>query len=110
MNWGRGFSLSEAVDLEIVLLRYVVRINATFVHDFTICALLYLGKHKRRQLYGSVNHSNEELSFILLLSQGPEEMCLSLEHENLSKTSEKNGLFWSRYSFVTHSIDRKPRD
>ena len=93
MNWGRGFSLSEAVDLEIVLLRYVVRINATFVHYFTICALLHLGKHKRRQLYGSVNHSNEELSFILLLSQGPEEMCLSLEHENLSKTSEKNGLF-----------------
>ena len=25
--------------------------------------------------------------------------------ENLGK----NGLFWSRYSFVTHSIDRKPR-
>ena len=22
----------------------------------------------------------------------------------------KSGLFWSRYSFVTHSIDRKPRD
>ena len=22
----------------------------------------------------------------------------------------KNGLFWSRYDFVTHSIDRKPRD
>ena len=22
----------------------------------------------------------------------------------------KNGLFWSRYSFVTYSIDRKPRD
>ena len=22
----------------------------------------------------------------------------------------KNELFWSRYSFVTHSIDRKPRD
>ena len=22
----------------------------------------------------------------------------------------KNGLFWSRYGFVTHSIDRKPRD
>ena len=22
----------------------------------------------------------------------------------------KNGLFWSRYSFVTHSMDRKPRD
>ena len=22
----------------------------------------------------------------------------------------KNGLFWSPYSFVTHSIDRKPRD
>ena len=22
----------------------------------------------------------------------------------------KNGLFWSRYSFVTHSIGRKPRD
>ena len=26
-------------------------------------------------------------------SQGPEEMCLSLEHQNLSKTSEKMGYF-----------------
>ena len=42
------------------------------------------------------------------VSQGPEEMCLSLEHQNPSKTSEKMG--WSRYSFVTHSIDCKPRD
>ena len=25
--------------------------------------------------------------------QGPEEMCLSLEHQNLSKTSEKMGYF-----------------
>ena len=42
-------------------------------------------------------------------TQGPEEMCLSLEHQNLSKTSEKMG-FWSRYSFVTKSVYRKPRD
>ena len=27
MNWGRGSSLRKAVDLELVLLRYVVRIN-----------------------------------------------------------------------------------
>ena len=26
-------------------------------------------------------------------TQGPEEMCLSLEHQNLSKTSEKMGYF-----------------
>ena len=26
-------------------------------------------------------------------SQGPEEMCLSLEHQNPSKTSEKMGYF-----------------
>ena len=26
-------------------------------------------------------------------SQGPEEMCLSLEHQNQSKTSEKMGYF-----------------
>ena len=26
-------------------------------------------------------------------SQGPEEMCLSLEHQNPSETFEKNGLF-----------------
>ena len=44
------------------------------------------------------------------IAQGPEEMCLSLEQQNPSKTSEKNGLFWSRYSFVTHPIYRKPRD
>ena len=30
--------------------------------------------------------------------------------ENPSKTSEKNGLFWSRCGFVTHSIYRKQRD
>ena len=41
--------------------------------------------------------------------QGPE-MCLSLEHQNPSKTSEKMGYLWSLYSFVTHSIDRKLRD
>ena len=27
------------------------------------------------------------------LAQGPEEMCLSLEHQNPSKTSEKMGYF-----------------
>ena len=30
---------------------------------------------------------------LLFLSQGPEEMCLSLEHQNPSKTSEKMGYF-----------------
>ena len=29
----------------------------------------------------------------LIKSQGPEEMCLSLEHQNPSKTSEKMGYF-----------------
>ena len=37
-------------------------------------------------------------------TQGPEEMCLSLEHQNQSKKKLKNGLFWSRwwshYSFT----------
>ena len=28
-----------------------------------------------------------------LMAQGPEEMCLSLEHQNPSKTSEKMGYF-----------------
>ena len=28
-----------------------------------------------------------------ILPQGPEEMCLSLEHQNPSKTSEKMGYF-----------------
>ena len=48
-----------------------------------------------------------------VLTQGPEEMYLSLEHENPSKTSEKMGYFdrvTVSVSFVTHSIDRKPRD
>ena len=43
--------------------------------------------------------------------QGPGEMCLSLQVWT-SKPVEnlwKNGLFWSRYGFVTHSKDRKPR-
>ena len=33
------------------------------------------------------------LSSPTALSQGPEEMCLSLEHQNPSKTSEKMGYF-----------------
>ena len=42
LNWGRGFSLRKAVDLEIVLLRQVVRINenifsSSFVQD---CSLI----------------------------------------------------------------------
>ena len=32
-------------------------------------------------------------SWWLYFPQGPEEMCLSLEHQNLSKTSEKMGYF-----------------
>ena len=54
---------------------------------------------------------------LLKVSQGPGEMCFSLEHglehQNLSKTSEKMDYFdrvTVRYSFVTHSTDRKPRD
>ena len=48
-----------------------------------------------------------------VLTQGPEEIYLSLEHEKPSKTSEKMGYFdrvTVSVSFVTHSIDRKPRD
>ena len=44
------------------------------------------------------------------MSQGPEEMCLSLEHQYPSKTSEKMGYFDRVTGFVTHSIDGKPRD
>ena len=47
--------------------------------------------------------------FTRLLSQGPEEMCLSLEHQNPLKTSEKMGYF-DRVTVSLHSIDRKPRD
>ena len=36
-------------------------------------------------------HILDEVS--LTLSQGPEEMCLPLEHQNLSKTPEKMGYF-----------------
>ena len=41
MNWGRGSSLHKTVGLEIVLLRYVVRINenifsSSFVQDCSI--------------------------------------------------------------------------
>ena len=31
--------------------------------------------------------------YFTVQTQGPEEMCLSLEHQNPSKTSEKKGLF-----------------
>ena len=34
-----------------------------------------------------------ERSQVQIRSQGPEEMCLSLEHHNPSKTSEKMGYF-----------------
>ena len=41
-------------------------------------------------------------------------MCLSLEHQKAVENIWNNGLFWSRwrsrYSFVTHSVYRKPRD
>ena len=33
------------------------------------------------------------LAWSLITTQGPEEMCLSLEHQNPSKTSEKMGYF-----------------
>ena len=46
LNWGRGFSLCKAVDLEIVLLRQEVRINenifsSSFVQDCRINKLLF---------------------------------------------------------------------
>ena len=42
-------------------------------------------------------------------TQGPEEMCLSLEHQNPSKTSEKMGYFdrvTVRYSFYRQQTKR----
>ena len=36
---------------------------------------------------------SEECRLALASTQGPEEMCLSLEHQNPSKTSEKMGYF-----------------
>ena len=44
-----------------------------------------------------------------IVPQGREEMCLSLEHQNPLKTSEKMGYF-DRVTVSLHSIDRKPRD
>ena len=63
--------------------------------------------------FGGEGEGDINFSFWFILSkipQGPEEMCLSLEHQNPSKTSEKMGYLWSLYSFVRHSIDPKPRD
>jgi len=36
-------------------------------------------------------------------AQGPEEMCLSLEHQNPSKTSEKMGYF-DRVTVSLHNL------
>ena len=56
---------------------------------------------------------SEECRLALASTQGPEEMCLSLEHQNPSKTSEKMGYF-DRVHRVTVSLhilsNRKPRD
>ena len=44
----------------------------------------------------SPNHiiySDMTIIIIIISTQGPEEMCLSLEHQNPSKTSEKMGYF-----------------
>ena len=38
-----------------------------------------------------------------LLTQGPEEMCLSLEHQNPSKTSEKMG-YCNRVTVSSHIL------
>jgi len=46
----------------------------------------------------------------IVFAQGPEEMCLALENQNPSKTSEKMGYF-DRVTVSLHIlIDRKPRD
>ena len=42
-------------------------------------------------------------SRLLKIAQGPEEMCLSLEHQNPSKTSEKMGYF-DRVTVSTHIL------
>ena len=56
---------------------------------------------------------SEECGLALASTQGPEEMCLSLEHQNPSKTYEKRGYF-DRVDRVTVSLhilsDRKPRN
>ena len=36
--------------------------------------------------------------------QGPEEMCLLLEHQNRSKTSEKMGYFFYRVTVSLHIL------
>ena len=56
---------------------------------------------------------SEECRLALASTQGPEEMCLSLEHQNPSKTSEKMGYFdrVDRVTVPLHILsDRKPRD
>ena len=45
----------------------------------------------QRFLLVIVNHVNKKRTDVL--SEGPEEICLSLEHQNPSKTSEKMGYF-----------------
>ena len=47
---------------------------------------------------------SEKCRLALASTQGPEEMCLLLEHQNPSKTSEKMGYFDRVDRFVTHSI------
>ena len=46
----------------------------------------------------------------LLLTTGSRGDVFVVRTSKPVENLRKNGLFWSRYSFVTHSIDRKPRD
>ena len=47
---------------------------------------------------------SEECRLALASTQGPEEMCLSLEHQNPSKTSETMGYFDHVFDRVTVSL------
>ena len=79
----------------------------TWVHADNLCSILKL-VYFNNWSWQSFVSTCDVFNCLFLLdvqTQGPEEICLKTV-ENLWK----NGFFWSRYSFVTHSIDRKTRD
>ena len=81
---------------------FVNLLQTTWLHKSTnINAHMWL---RQRNLSSNLELTLTYFHRSLYVSKGPEEMSLLLEHQNPSKTSEKNGLFLSRYSFVTHSI------
>ena len=52
-----------------------------------------MSRNGEPRLLGVGCESQSFLQFLNSMAQGPEEMCLSLEHQNPSKTSEKMGYF-----------------